>query len=523
VDHTLYLNMTAKASASFVSLDYWAMREGSGTNATWTVGSAGAGSITGASAISAGNFTYCGSGSGSPCVASTATVGTNFTVFFELSVTAHTVDSVAIHIDNVFLKGADAVVSGANLFLIDFASNQWFNVTDYPGTTVGINYSAPVTCSSFGFTQSSPTYCTLLDPPEPDLAIQLTDAKLITVSLGGPIPYARTLLVPPNLLDPAVPTSVDFYLDAPSVGGIFAYTLTVNDLTKTFLPQTTQVFILSGTTVITSAVLDAKSQFGMTMKPGVYGITLETASATYTSTLSLTASDNAPAVLIQTANQAISVGPMAQFSYTLGWDCDGGGITSSLTDQLGTMSSITVTLYRYNVTFPTGTSLASSTSAIIPSPGTPITSTHDFRNSTIAGLNSSTPGDYMVGFSVTVNAVIENVGIYPVVGGVSACPNTFPNPAGASGGFVIPAAILGLDQVLSGPAAWEEILALTISVASVGIIGARLAHIGLLVLGGEMGLFFLMGWLPIAAGFVSLVLFIGSIGMLVNRSRRPIT
>src|SRR5208337_367190 len=231
----------------------------------------------------------------------------------------------------------------------------------------------------------------------------------------------------------------------------FSYELTVNDLTGHFPANATELFLLTGGAVVTSANLDAKSQFAMTMVPGIYQIVLIAANDTYSSTLSLSATDQNPSVLIQTASTIVSVGPFAQFYYTSGWDCDGGGITTSLTDRLGTMTTVTMTLYRFNSSFPDGLSISVYTTTFAATPGTVVTKTHDFRNATIPALNSSTPNDYQIGYVVHIGAVIETLGVYPVIGGVGACPNSFPNPVGTAGSFTIPSAILGLNYVLSGP------------------------------------------------------------------------
>lgn len=431
-----------------------------------------------------------------------------------------------VEIDTTNLIGGNAVITGANLFLVDYASQQWFDISSFPGSSLRINYASAFNCASFNMIQASSTVCTVggsagIPLNLPDLLVGLSGATLITVNVGGPIPYTRTIIPPPNLRDPTTPSTVSMYLDVPTLGSIFSYTLSIEDLTQKFIAGSTEVFISQGGLVITSGLLDTQSHFGMTMQPGLYTITLLTATNSFSSSLTLTASDNSPTLLISSSTVAVPVGPLQQFQYSLGWDCDLMGATSSFTDTLGTMSTLWSSLYRSNAS---GTVIIyTNRQSMSPVPGTPITGIYDFRNSTISQFNIQNASQYSVGFNATLSTGSTlRFGPFGIYGGVSSCPSIMPNQTGGSSGLDIPPAVLGLSQIFTAANAYEELLALMVIIFTAAIFGARMAHIGMLVVGMEMGLFYLMTWLPIAAGFVSVVLFIGSIGILVNRARRPI-
>ena len=179
-------------------------------------------------------------------------------------------------------------------------------------------------------------------------------------------------------------------------------------------------------------------------------------------------------------------------------------------------------LYRYNSTYPGGVVVASHTSVVSGAPG--FTVSYDFTNSTygVRNINSSTPNEYKVAYTLTVPSGMENFGQF-AVGTSSSCPN-LPNGAGLGSGFVLPTAVLGLDAVFAPANAYEFIFSIIIVIMTVGIMGARMAHVSMLVMGGEVGMLSVLHWLPLAAvPLAGIFLFIGALGVLSNRARRPIT
>lgn len=523
ISHTITLNMTAQASASEPSLNFTGKRL-IGSAGTFNACSSGLCDFNVISALPSGTWAACG-GLG-PCpIKGHETPGTNFDVSFGMVIPSSTTGEVTIDLDNVVLAQANALVSGANLFLVDYATQQLFNINAFVNSSLRINYDQAFNCGAWGFIQASPNVCLMNNLTIPDFNISLSHAVLITVNVGGSIPYTRTLIPQPNLLNGTTPATQTMYLDTPmACPSICSYSLTVNDFTGFYPAGTTEAFVSQGHFVITSALTDFQSVLGMTMQPGLYNLTLISAGGIHTISqpLTLTATDQAPSLLIQNGSSPITIGPFQQFSYTATWDCDLGGLTSTVTDSLGTMTTELFQLYRYNVTYPGGIIVATHTSSVTGGPGFSVS--YDFRNSTfgVQNINASTPQEYKVAYQLTVPSGIETFGQYPVTNSPS-CAN-HPNGNGLSGLFVLPIGTLGLDQLFAVANAYEFIFSLIIVVMTLGILGARMAHISMLIAGGEVGLLSLMSWLPLAAASLApIFLFIGVLGVLNNRARRPIT
>ena len=457
-------------------------------------------------------------------------VGSDYVVSFRVTVAASTTGSFNFLIDSVDVTGANALVSGANLFLVNYATQQLFNINGYnTGTnsdsSILINYDQAFDCAAWGFTQASPKVCLQTDLNTPDFNISLSHATLITVTVGGSIPYTRTIIPQPNLLFNSSTPTQTVYLNTPSACPfICSYSLTVNDFTG-FYPSGSEAFIQQGNYTMTSAPLDAQSVIAMTMPPGLYNFTLISPYGQHSITegLSLTATNNAPSILIQNGSSPILIGPFQQFTGSATWDCDTGGITSTITDSLGTMTQEVFNLYRYNQTADGGVLIATHTSSTTGGPGFSVS--HDFLNSTIGtdNLNVTTGNEYKVGWTLTTPHGIEDFGQYPI--SISSSCSSFPNLVGAAQGFRVPTAVLGLSQIFATANAYEEVFSIVIIIATAGIVAARFAHMVMLVVGAEVGILGLMTWLPVgpAAVLSPIFLLVGALGFLSNRARKPIT
>lgn len=439
-----------------------------------------------------------------------------------------------VGLDSLFVNGANVVVSPYTLELIDAVTQQWFNITSFAGSSLSVQYASAFNCASYGMAQLGSDVCTLGGSTPntqlnvPDINVGLSGATLVTVDVGGSVPYTRTLIPAPNFLTGTTPARQLLYLNKPVQGNFFGYVLTVDDFTTHFPTSTTEVFILQGNAVLTSGYLDPQGQFAFTLPPGQYTVTLENTPYSFTQALSLSSVSAAPKLIIETASQSIPIGPLQQFSYSVGWDCDTLGATASFTDSLGATTALWSTLYRSN---SSGTfAIFTNKQTLSPTLGTPITATYDFRNSSISQFKIANASEWLVGFNATLGSGSTNYpgtttrfGPFAIASGVAGCPSVGPPQAGASSSFNIPAAVLGLSQVMSAPNAFEEILAAGVVMLTAAMFGARLAHVGMLVIGGELWLFGVMTWLPLASIFVGTVMFIGTAGTLVNRARRPIT
>lgn len=454
-------------------------------------------------------------------------VGQVCTGGIQIEVTAVVGDSggFRVDVDTTNMIGANAISAGVNFFLMNYPSQTWFPISSFSGSSVRVNYNQAVTCPN-NMVQASPTVCITKSPLTiPDLNLPLTHATLVTVNIGGSVPYTRTIIPQPNLLNPTTPSSQVMYLDVPAAcPSICSYTLTVNDFTNFFPAGTSGAFIQQGGFTITSALLDSQSALAMTMQPGLYNLTLISANGLHTSSqpLSLSATDASPSILIQNGSSPLVIGPFQQFSYVAFWDCDTGGITSLVGDSLGTMTQETFNLYRYNTTFMGGQLIGTNTQTVTGGPG--FTVNYDFRNLTLGtkNLNFNTPNEYQVSYVLSTPQGPQNFGRYPI--GVNSHCSRQPPYVGSASGFNLPPSVLGLSQLFAVKNAYELLLSLIVEVLTVGIVAARFGHMSMLLLGGEVGIFALMGWEPLAAApLCPVFFFMGSIGTLANRSRRPIT
>ena len=456
------------------------------------------------------------------------TVGGTCTGGVQIEVTsvAGNSGSYRVDIDNTNMLGANAINSGANFFLINYATQTWFPISTFPDSNLRINYNQAVTCATYNMIQASPEVCLSQAPLNiPDLSLQLSHATLVTLNLNGSIPYTRTIIPQPNALNSTTPTSQRMYLDIPQAcPSICSYQLTINDFTNFYPAGTTSSFINQGSFVITSTPTDGQSIIAMTMQPGVYNLTLISADRQHSVTmpLSLTAANNAPSLNIQNGSAPITIGPFQQFSYSATWDCDLGGISSTVTDSEGTMTHEVFQLWRYNVTNPGGVLIYSNAQSHTGAPGFSVS--YDFRNATIGtnNLNSSLSNEYKVAYQLTTPDGIQPYGQFGVSNSKS-CSHV-PNATGASGAFSLSTDVLGLGQIFAIKNAYEAIISLVVIVFTVGIMAARMSHMSMLVMGGEVGIFTLMTWLPPVAGVLCpIFLFIGALGVMENRIRRPIT
>jgi hypothetical protein len=433
-------------------------------------------------------------------------------------------------LDDISIKGANVIVHPRDFTLIDYQTQQWYNISGYSDSHINFQYSSAINCATYNLIQAGTNNCltgtTAFPLQIPDLYVALSGLSLITVYVGGSAAYARTLIPMPNLLSSSSPANQTMFLDEPVTGALYAYELTVNDLTKQFPGGTTEIFILKGSQVITSGYLGYSSTFPMVMAPGSYTVDLiNPANPTnvFSSTLPLSTTNAAPSLLVQSQAFTQTTGALQQFAYSIGWDCDAQGITASFTDNLGTMTKIWISLVRDNSSgqFTINTNIQTD----MPTSGTPVTLTHDFRASAVgAQLNVANSTQYLIGYNVTLGSSgTQMFGDYPVPYGNSQCPSNFPAQGGKSSGFNLPPNLLGLNEFFGGANPWGAMLSMIIVVLTANIFGARLAHVGMIVIGGEMYFFWLVSWLPITVGFVSIIMFVGTLGFLSNRARRPIT
>lgn len=229
-------------------------------------------------------------------VSTTATVtpGTEYSA--ELWVqTSSGISQFQFNVDNVNVKGGSVIVPGANLFLVNYNSKTWWNVTGFPSSRVYVY-----------FPQSAQTVYNNINTP--DLLVNTLGSDLLTAWVGNS--YARSII-------PTQGGKNTVYLDPPSV--VLAYTFDVQDFSNTYLPGSEIYVKLDGLT-ITSGYLDGQDSFTAWLQPANYTINLVNGANSYVTYASLSSSTSNPVpIQIATITHKLPV-TQANFNFDAGWD-----------------------------------------------------------------------------------------------------------------------------------------------------------------------------------------------------------
>lgn len=384
-------------------------------------------------------------------------------------------------IDTTYLSGGSAIVSGANLFLIDFGTGQWTNITAFPDSTLIINY-----------TGSTPAFV-LSNFTTPDLNVPLTGASLVTVYLSHF--YFRSV----------IPTSTSHqivWLDDPTKYAVPTFTFQVLDFSQEFGPGT-QMTLSIGTTLIASGYLDSNHQLVEGLKPGAYQIRLVNGPSVFDTSQSI--SQNQLGVQVTVPSIKVTFQQVAQSAIScLGfWNSTNTGITGFFRDATTTTTSVSITLWLRN---NTGT-FTVNTDTFSPGP---------FGNVTDLTLGTNPDTNQSQNYYV-VCAVTDSFGTFnfpssigqPVLGGRASSINpTFPDVLHI-GSFLpeLPNAVGsfgGLGSVYVIAAAFSELF----------------SPIGAVVVGFYISYLSSAGWLPIAATMGSVFTFFAIIGLMIWSERR---
>lgn len=429
-------------------------------------------------------------------------------------------------LDNIQIKGANPILKPHDLELIDTNSRQWFNVSDYSGSHMNILYNSATNCAAYGLVQAAGNTCSINDMTIPDAYVNLSGVRLYTVYIGGTEAYVRTFLPNPGATSTCSPCQF-LYMDLPSE--VVPYVIAVNDLTASFPANSTQVFLLqnvlsnnanlystTAATIVTSGYLDAQSQFPMTVQPGSYTLILQNGDNTFKEALNVPSTSETLPVLVQSSTNVVQLGPLSQYSASLGWLCNLGGITASYGDNQDATTKVWITLQQINGSGTTPLYTSVNT-------GTYGNATFAFTNASISPhlIHVSEASEYDVQFNATTPTGTIPFGSYAVTFGNSHCPGIFPSPL--PNALVIPTAVLGLSQLFKSPMAWETLIATVVVTMTAAMFGARLAHIGLLVIGAEIGFFLYIQWFTGSLALFDVIIFLGVLGFAFNKSRRPIT
>ena len=253
------------------------------------------GSGTGVFSISAISPTSCTSNCWAKYTSSaTVTPGSTYNAVIWVS-TASGVSGFWFNVNNVAVKGGSPIVLGANVFLVNYNSKLWYNITGYSGSRVYVYYPNSIQA----------IYNNL---PTPDIAATLTGSNLLTAWVGDS--YSRSII--PNQVGKNT-----IYLDNPSV--VLSYTFDIQDFTNTYLPGA-QIYVALGSLTITSGYLDGQDSFTAWLQPANYTITLKSGANTYITHASISSSTTNPIpIQIATISHSLPV-TGSNFNFDAGWD-----------------------------------------------------------------------------------------------------------------------------------------------------------------------------------------------------------
>lgn len=407
-----------------------------------------------------------------------ANAGTTYTVKFQIQTAPESANyGFIFDLGQVTIKGANVVSASPNLYLMDYASHQWFNISGYTGSRIIINYTAATSCPSTATTQGNS--CIWSNLQIPDLNVPLSNAKLITVWVGTK--YFRQL-VPTSL------TKVVVLLDNPSY--VLQYSLGIEDLTGTYGPGTL-VTVSTGAMTISSGYADVGPSFAVSLVPGSYKGTLTSGTNSYSFSILAGQVGSSISIPVQAFTFKGSLGTFGSVTYGAGWNCTSTGIIATFSDSSISTTQVAFTLEKVNGSG----AFVLSTLVLSSGPYGTVTTTFAVAKSALV--------QYLVLFKQTTASAVVPFGPVAVTAGAGACPNSSPGIFPNIG--ILPSAVLGLNQIFPVANAWMQFISLVALAASAGIFGAKAAPFGLLVTLLEAGLFYLAGWLApaITAGLLT--------------------
>jgi hypothetical protein len=461
------------------------------------------------------------------------TPGTTHTVSFTMTVAPYSGGTLAFSfaIDTIhFYYSAPVIGGGAcsasvsspcyNYEIINYQNNYWFNISGFVDSQVLINYTTILpsvvgpgiavnqpcvqgqTSNAFIIGTGEPvpqlasqgTTCVISYLESPDIYIpNINYAYLVTILVGNS--YQRTLI---PCLDPlhgisassscGATTRIIQYLDNPAL--VQKYIIQINDLSNTFGTAGAKIFIYTGGRLITSGYVDTQGTFPAALVPGQYKVILLSQSGNeYITTLN--AGTNPSLIIAIAGTTFTATNTLNALTIGGGLTCDGTGIIATYGDAQGLTTSVTFILenYTYNgVQF-----IASQTLPMALGAKTLSTTFNVNTNNAIQFL--------VMANSTRINGLRPTLGPYPITITPSGCNNL---PKGFPQMPNFPNTALGLNQILPSPAAWLNLLSLFIIFITAALFGARAASLGTIFVVGETAVFWVAGWIPIQAFYVSL-------------------
>jgi hypothetical protein len=272
--------------------------------------------------------------------------------------------------DSLSITGANELVPGANLILEDAVSGSLFDIGNYSGSYVRVNWAH----TANGGPANTSTITNISNPQinvNPPVTLGTIQAShLLTVWVGSN--YGRTLIPPGSGSAP-----IYMYLDTV----VLPYTVQVQDLGTGHTHPGNEIYIYSGSTVITSGYLGTDLSWPVYLRPDTYTVVLKYNTTSTTGFCDNTDCDwqtyytgqiNAPntagsTITVQLSSQDFSSAhsQYTDVSFSLGW----GGPASSTNHTSLTVNYMDISnssyqtlyqLYQTNATIGTNTQIGST-------------------------------------------------------------------------------------------------------------------------------------------------------------------
>lgn len=241
----------------------------------------------------------------------------------------NTAASGKIGIDNVVVKGGNAINANANLFLIDGRNGNWFNITGYKNSYVKVS-----------FRSNPPLYYNLTAP---DINVTLTS--------GSQKANLLTVYVDANYWVSIIPTTTHgaknyVYLWPPNQE--FTYILEVQDLSSKFGPGT-KIVVQGGHTLF-GGYEDSDGNFPVWIVPGLnYNVTLTNGVNVFHTTANFPSIQGTliPIQILKFSTSG-SCSSSCTVTYNAGFNSALDHIVVVFNDTTDTTTSITDTVYNQN-------------------------------------------------------------------------------------------------------------------------------------------------------------------------------
>jgi hypothetical protein len=395
-------------------------------------------------------------------------VGKVYTLSFVISDSGYTTSyAYSFAIDNVVIKGANAIINPHDFVMYDYSTHQLFNISDYAGSYIAITYpDSPQVVYPAG---GAP-----LNIPEAEL--NFGGASLVTVWVSTS--YYRTLLVPSSVQYGS--KVLKMFLSNPHF--TVAYEIQVLDLSGYFNSTSTQVILSQGNVNISSGYLDSSFNYPVWLVPGTYNVTLynPVSDAIYhtninTGQVAATITVSVPNLILATKCSSLIC---SVNNHKVIWSADLKSIDWSYSDASGTTTKLVTELLYTNAS---GTFvLQSQTDTNSPGYGSVSGSFSCYSDACNTTLATQLSVEWLVTNEAGVNIPLGPV---PVV--ISQLPGGTPS-FGSFG---------GLDFLLPGISVLS-ILALVIIIVTSGIFVIETAPLGFVVAAGELVFFGSLNWIP---------------------------